>query len=581
MRVRIVNGIVIFIFLFIALNILNIEVIQGRKFRILSNQNCIRLIPQKGSRGNILDRRGNIIVDNNLSYNVMVSSSGNSGIDKTLLGTARILNTNFKDLKDTFRHKYTASFMPTTIAKNIDVKKAIALEELKPDLDNIMIQPYPLRSYPYGRLACHVLGYLNEIDLWRLTKLANYGYKTKDIVGFGGVEEKYDYFLRQEAGGLSVEVDHRGRLVTVLGFKPPRNGKDIELTIDLKIQKIAEESLRGRNGSVILMDPHSGEIIAMTNNPNFDPSAFVKKSDASISNLFADLDAPFINRAITGVYPAGSVFKLVVATAALETGKINSSTTFTCTGSTYVGRQEFSCWDTHNLQNLTAAITNSCNVFFYRSGLLVGASAIYDYATQFGFSHSTSIDLPYEAAGFVPSPLLRKIYGFSRYSGIPLLAGKNWFDGDTANFAIGQGELLVTPIQVIRMMAVFANRGTLVTPYIIKTIDGENIVNLKRSAVRLSLKESTISYIRQGLRGVVADPKGTANALSSLPISVAGKTGTAQVSRGQPHGWFAGFFPYQSPKFVICVFLEHGGSGHAASIVAKQIIESMIKEGLI
>ena len=570
MRVKIVSWIVIFGFLFLALNILNIELIQGRKFENLSNQNCIRLIPQEGSRGRILDRQGNIIIDNNLSYDVMVAPYENDQINKTLLGLANILNANFKDMKDTFRNKYIASFMPVTIAKNIDVKKAIALEELKPDLDNIMIQPYPLRSYPYGRLACHVLGYLNEIDLWRLTKLANYGYKTRDIVGFGGVEEKYDYFLRQEAGGLSVEVDHRGRLVSVLGFRPPRNGKDIQLTIDLKIQKIVEENLKGRNGSVILMDPYSGEIIAMANKPNFNPSVFVKKSDSSILNLFADSDAPFINRAISGVYPAGSIFKLVVATAALETGKINLSTTFSCPGSTYIGKQKFSCWNTHNLQNLTSAITNSCNVFFYRTGLLIGAQTIYDYAIKFGFSHPTAIDLPYEAGGYVPSPLLKKIYRF-----------RNWFDGDTANLAIGQGELLVTPIQIIRMMTVFANKGTLVTPYIVKAIDGEDIVNLKSRAVRLSLKNSTINYIRQGLRSVVADPKGTANALSSLPVSVAGKTGTAQVHQSSPHGWFVGFFPYQTPKFVICVFLEHGGSGHASSLVAKQIIEGMIQEGLI
>src|SRR3989338_4536084 len=179
MRIRIVSWIIIFGFLFLAFNILNTELIQGRKFKNLSNQNCIRLIPQDGSRGRILDRQGNIIVDNNLSYNVMVSPYGSNGIDKTLLGTARILNVDFKDLKDAFRNKYIASFMPTTIAKNIDVKKAIALEELKQELDNIIIQPYPLRSYPYGRLACHALGYLNEIDRWRLTKLANYGYKTR------------------------------------------------------------------------------------------------------------------------------------------------------------------------------------------------------------------------------------------------------------------------------------------------------------------------------------------------------------------------------------------------------------------
>ncbi|PIP20177.1 MAG: penicillin-binding protein 2 [Candidatus Omnitrophica bacterium CG23_combo_of_CG06-09_8_20_14_all_40_11] len=570
MRVRIVNWLVIATFLFIALNILNMEVIQGKKFKNLSNQNCIRLIPQEGSRGRILDRQGNIIVDNNLSYNVMVSSYANIGIDKTLLAAARILNVDFKVLQTTFRNKYIAPFMPTTIAKNIDVKKAIALEELKPDLDNIIIQPYPLRSYPYGRLACHIIGYLNEIDRWRLTKLANYGYKTKDIVGFGGVEEKYDYLLRQEAGGLSVEVDHRGRLVSVLGFKPPSNGKDIQLTIDLKIQKIAEENLKGRNGSVIIMEPYSGEIIALASSSNFNPSVFLKQSDSAVVSLLDNSDAPFINRAISGVYPAGSVFKLVVATAALETGKISLSTAFYCPGSIYIGKQKFSCWDTHNQQNLIGAITHSCNVFFYRTGLLVGAQNIYDYALKFGFSHPTAIDLPYEASGFVPSPLWKKIYRL-----------RNWFEGDTANLAIGQGELLVTPLQITRMMAIFANRGTLVTPYIVKAINGQGVANFKRRAVTLSLKESTINYIRQGLRSVVSDAHGTADLLSDLPVSVAGKTGTAQVAHGQPHGWFVGFFPYQAPKFVICVFLEHGGSGYTSSIVAKQIIESMVKEGVI
>jgi penicillin-binding protein 2 len=570
MRINIINRIVIFLFLFLGLGILNTEVIQSKRFRELSNKNCIRLLPQKGSRGRILDRNGAIIVDNYLTFDVMVSSYGESEVNKTLSSVAKILDADFGGLKDKFRNSYIAPFMPTTIAKNIDIKKAIALEELKQDLDNIIIQPYPLRRYPYRKLACHAIGYLNEIDRWRLTKLASYGYKTKDIVGFGGIEEKYDYYLHQEEGGLSVEVDHRGRLVSVLGFKLPSNGKDIQLTLDLEIQKIAEESLNGRNGSVIIMEPYSGEIITLASSPSFDPSVFVKKSDSAVVSLLDDSSASLVNRASSGVYPAGSVFKLVVATAALETGKINLSTTFYCPGSTYIGKQEFSCWDTHNLQNLIGAITHSCNIFFYRTGLLVGAQNIYDYALKFGFSHPTAIDLPYEASGFVPSPLWKKVYRL-----------KNWFDGDTANLAIGQGELLVSPLQITRMMAVFANRGTLVKPYIVKAIGGRDITSLRRKAITLSLKESTINYIRQGLRSVVSDAYGTAKVLSDLPVSVAGKTGTAQVGRGQPHGWFVGFFPFQEPKFVICIFLEHGGSGHASSIVAKQIIERMIQEKLI
>ncbi|MDD5167161.1 MAG: penicillin-binding transpeptidase domain-containing protein, partial [Candidatus Omnitrophica bacterium] len=456
------------------------------------------------------------------------------------------------------------------IAKNIEVNKAIALEELKTSLAGIIIQLQPLRNYPYRSLGAHVIGYLGEIDRWRLTKLEDYGYMTKDIVGFGGVEEKYDYYLRQEEGGLSVEVDSRGRLVRVLGFRPPRNGKDMQLTLNLQIQKIAEEKLANRKGAVVIMEPYSGAIIAMASAPVFNPAAFVNKSGESISNIFNDRDAPLVNRAISAVYPAGSVFKPIVAAAALEAGKINLSTSFLCQGSTFVGKQEFKCWETHGWQNLTAAIAHSCNVFFYKTGLLVGAQSIHDYAIKFGLARPTAFELPYEAGGFIPSPLWRKINKF-----------KNWFDGDTANLSIGQGDVSVTPLQMARVMAVFANGGYLVTPYIVKAIDGQDVSSYHRRVARCPVKASTINYIREGMRGVVSDPKGTGNVLSSLTVSVAGKTGTAQAPPGQAHAWFTGFFPYKNPKFVICVFLERGGPGYYSSVIAKQIIEALIAEGLM
>lgn len=570
MRTRIVNFAVISVFLFLALGILNLQVIQNKRFRELSNKNSIRLLPQPGSRGRILDRKNNIIVDNYLSYDVMILPQEGTEVDKVLMKISRILDTDFKDLKKTFESNLRMPFLPVTIAKNIDVREAMALEELKLDIPGIIIQPHPQRVYPYGRLACHLLGYLSEIDHWRLKKLADYGYKTKDIMGFGGVEERYDYYLRQKEGGLSVEVDHRGRLVRLLGFRPPRSGKDIQLTLDLKIQKIVEDNLKGKKGSVIVLDPYTGEILALANNPNFNPSVFINKKDASIAELFNNRDAPLLNRSISGYYPPGSVFKLVLATAALQTGKINPSTTFSCPGSIHIGRQEFSCWNTHNKQNLHDAITHSCNVFFYRTGILLGAQLIHDYALKFGLSKPTSIDLPYETSGFVPNPLWKRIYRF-----------QGWFEGDTANLSIGQGELLVTPLQMARMMAVFANGGNLMTPYIVKAIDGQDISVYQKKITPIPIRESTLDYIKQALRDVVSDPTGTASILSSLPFSLAAKTGTAQVQRGKPHGWFVGFFPFKSPRFVICVLLEHAGSGRFSGILTKQIIEEMLKEGLI
>lgn len=570
MRVRIAGLAAAFIFLFIILWLMNLQVIGGRKFRELSDRNCIRLLPQEGSRGNIFDRRGSLIAGSQLSYDVMVMPGQEEGLDRLLSDISRVTGIGLGDLRDKFKKGYISLFTPVTVARNIDVKKAIALEELKSEHSGVVIQPRPLRYYPYARLAVHLLGYLGEIDHWRLTKLEGYGYKTKDIVGFGGVEERYDYYLRQEEGGLSVEVDHRGRFVRVLGFRPPKSGKDIRLSLDLKIQKIVEDNFVDRKGSVIIMDPFSGEIIAMASSPNFNPASFVTEAGPRINSLFNDPAAPMINRSISGLYPAGSVFKVIVVAAALETGKIRASTSFYCPGSLRLGRQEFNCWNTHNQQDLFGALTHSCNVFFYRTGLLVGPDLIHDYALKLGLSKPTGIDLPYEAGGFIPSSLWRKVYKF-----------KNWFDGDTLNLSIGQGDVLVTPIQLTRMMAVFANNGFLVTPHVLKAIEERDFSGAQRKAVKVSLKASTIEYIRRGLRNVVADPTGTANVLSTPLVAVAGKTGTVQVSRGQPHAWFVGFFPFKEPKFVICVFLEHGGSGIASCILTRQILEMMIKEGLV
>ena len=570
MRIKIVIGAIVAGLLFLLFGLLNLQILHGRTFKELSKKNCIRILTQPGARGRILDRHGNVLIGNRVYYDVLILPPDNDELDNVMTTLARYLDKSAEELKALFFRRYFAESIPVTVAENIDIKKAIALEELKWIMPNIVIQPHPLRDYPYGRLASHVVGYLNEIDHWRLTKLRDYGYKTKDIVGFGGIEEKYDYYLRQEEGALTVEVDHRGSFIRILGLKPPKNGKDVQLTLDIKIQKIAEDALRDSKGTVILMNPGNGEIIAMASSPDFSPAAFIKKSDPYISGLLDDTSAPFLNRAISGIYPAGSIFKPIVATAALETGKINTATTVLCTGGIHLGSQEFSCWSEHGPENMFAALVHSCNTYFYKAGIAAGAQALHDYAIRFGLSKPTAVDLPYESTGFVPSPLWKRIHRF-----------KSWFAGDTANFAIGQGDLLVTPLQLARMMAVFANKGKLVTPYAVKAVSGRDISEYQKKVTRVAIKLKTIDYIRQALRSVVSEPDGTGNILSALAVAVAGKTGTVQVSSGLPHGWFVGFFPFQNPRFVICVFLEHGGSGQASCALAKQIIEMMNQEGLI
>ncbi len=567
MRLKVFNFIIILFFLFIGFGVFNLSIIQGKQFKYLAEKNCVRLLSQPGARGKIFDRNGDILVDNHLSYDVMILPQEKKQIDKSLSVISEVLSVNLKGLKDRFKKGYIAAFIPVVVAQNVDIKKAIALGELKFDYSNIIIQPRPVRDYPFGKLACHVIGYLNEIDHWRLTKLKDYGYETKDIVGFGGIEEKFDYYLRQQDGALLIEVNHLGKFVRVLGIKPPGDGKSIQLTLDLKIQKIVEDALGDKRGSVILMDPYSGAIVAMANSPGFDPALFINKSASSLANLG---EAALINRAVSGGYPAASVFKLVSACAGLETNKINLFTTYLCLGSMRIGNRDFGCWQTHREENLADAIAHSCDVFFYKTGLLLGAQVIHDYAVKFCLSKQTGIDLPYENNGFVPEPLWKRIHKL-----------QNWFDGDTANFVIGQGDLLVTPIQIARLMAVFANRGVLVTPYIVKNVGGKDISGSQQKKNIISIKETIIDYVRKDLRGVISEPSGTANVLADLPVSVAGKTGTAQVSLNRTHGWFAGFFPFNNPKFVICVLQENNGSGHTASVLTKQIIEEMIKENLI
>jgi len=570
MKARIVVWMVWGILFFLVLGLLNLELIHGKDYQDLGNKNCVRLISQNGSRGNILDRDGFIIAGNNLSYDLMILPQDNLQREKIILSASRVLGISADYLRKAFKRGYISSSVPVTLARNINVKEAIALAELKVELPAIIVQQNPLRSYPNGALAANVLGYVSEIDRWRLTKLEDYGYKTKDIVGFGGLEEKYDYYLRQDEGGVSFEVDHRGKIIRTLGFKPPINGKDIQLTLNTKIQKIAETFLADRRGAVVIMDPYTGEIFAMASSPGFDPAVFAQKNNDEITRLFSDPHSLLINRAISSTYPAGSIFKIIVAAAALESKKINKNTSFLCQGSSKVGNREFKCWGTHGIQNLEAALIHSCDVFFYKTGLLVGAQCVYDYALKFGLSKTTSFELPYEEAGFIPSPLLRRINKF-----------KNWYDGDTANLSIGQGDVLVTPLQITRMIAVFANGGYLVTPYIVKAIDGRDISVYQQRSEKLNLKKSTFDYIKEGLRGVVSDPTGTASVLSGIPVALAGKTSTAQAPPGQPHAWFAGFFPYSNPKFVICVLLEHGGPGYLSCVTAKEIIQEMINQGLV
>ena len=575
MRLKTFHIIIIILFVIPAVGIVYLQMGKGDYYYDLSKRNYIRLIPLIASRGKVFDRNGEILIDNIPSFNLAIlpqefSNQTKDERNKTILSLSKILKVDKAKLKHNFKKSYIAPFSPVIISKNIPREKAIILEEAKLSLPGTFIQIKPKRFYPYGKVCAHILGYTGLIDRSKITRLKDYGYKIKDIIGYTGIEEEYDRYLRGEDGGLQVKVDHRGRQKMLLGMRSAKKGKNLTLTIDIRIQQAAFESLAGHIGAVVVMNSQTGEILAMVSSPSFNSNIFSQAGSNSKKRwLFNDSSAPLLNRAISGLYSPGSVFKVVGAIAALEKNKINTKTRFLCTGKLKIGNRKFKCWSEHGSQDLREAIIHSCNVFFYNLGLLTGPGFLSKYAIMFGLGRVSGIDLPYESKGNVPNPLRRKM---SR--------GRKWQNGDTANFSIGQGELLVTPIQIVKVMASIVNGGKLLRPYFLKKIEGESIQQ-RNNFTKLKVKNKNLKLIKSYLREAVSDPTGTSHVLNLTGLPIGGKTGTAQAGRKKSHAWFAGFCPFEKPKVVFCVLLEHGGSSYNASLVAKRLFKKLSNENLL
>lgn len=567
MRINKVRFLIELLFVILVMGAFYLQIMRGNSYFSLSIRQSVRVIPFEGVRGKILDRNGEIIVDNRVSYNISVLPREFKQNSDSLNKLAALLKKSASEINKTIKKDFISASRPIIVAKDVDKKTAFLIEENKFALPAVVVQVIPKRSYPYHNSASHLLGYLSRIDRWRVTKLKDYGYEVKDMVGLTGIEESLEQVLRAQGGGIQLEVDHQGGMSRVLGFRQSRHGKDVHLTIDIRIQKLIENAFAGRRGAAVLMEPDSGKIIALASFPDFSPHMFLEEDNAEyINGLLTDSDAPLLNRAISGQYPLGSVFKVVSAIAALEKKKITAEKRFFCPGRMLAGLKEFNCWSIHYSQDLLEALTHSCNVYFYHLALLLGADTLSEYAGRFGLGKPTGIDLPYETQGFVPSVLARRI------------KLRNWYDGDTANLGIGQGDLLVTPIQAVRFMAAVANGGSLVEPYIVERIDTQELK--PKPAVDLGLGPKIIKAVIEGLKQVVNAETGTAN-IGWGDLRVAGKTGTAQVNNKLSHGWFVGFLPYDKPRLVFCFFLEHTGPSIHAVTLAHQVFKQLQEEGLI
>ncbi len=549
-------------FIIIISGLIYYQLIKGEYFFNRSISNYIRLIPQPAPRGLILDRKGRVLVKNALKFEICVflKEVNNELFQKI----GDLLELEPQILKRNFKSNFIAPFIPTVIFATTDRDKILKIEE--ENFSEILIRTRPERyvNFPYS--LSHIVGFVRKISKGELF-LRKYGYDLQEEIGYAGLELFYENYLRGKPGGVQVEIDAEGRVNRILGERKPLPGKNISLSLDMEMQEIAYKSLKGYRGSLILMDSSSGKILAMASRPSFNVNLFTGDKNY-FKKITKNSLRPLVNRVIQGEYPLGSVFKTVVGLAGLEERKLFKNTKFLCQGVFKLKDVEFRCWSSHGWQDLVGGLLHSCNIFFYNVGLKIGAKAIEKYARLLGLGRLTGIDLPFEKKGLVPSVSWKERH-----------LGKSWYPGDTLNFSIGQGYLLATPLQTAVLLNFFATRGWLIQPYLVEKIGDLKISLRRKEAIGVNLKN--IQLINKGLREAVRNREGTAHILESLNLKIAGKTGTAQVRGKHPHAWFAGFFPYKKPKYVLVVMLENGGSSLNACKVAYNFLSQLKEKNLL
>ncbi len=579
-------------FIFILSRLWYLQITRGEEFTRLAENNRIRIRRVPASRGMILDRDKRILVDNRPSFQVSLVPEDIDDVDQVVSRIAKILKTEPEEVKPKITHKNSRPpFFPVLVKGDISREELALLETHKMDLPGMFIDVFPRRSYNYNSLASHLMGYLGEIDDSELQKMKTRGYQLGDFIGKDGVERQWENFLKGIDGGRQVEVDSVGREIGVLSSVAPHPGHNVVLTIDLEIQRTMEALLDGKIGAAVAMDPMSGRILAMASSPSFNSDLFASgiREDDWLSLLNTPFH-PLQNKAIQGQYPPGSVFKIITAFAALEEGVVTPEETLKCRGIYRLGTQEYRCWRKggHGIVRLRRALVESCDVYFYEVARRLGIEKIAHYAREFGFGSKTGIAWGDEKPGLIPTPDWKR----EKYN-------EPWYEGETLVSGIGQGAILVTPLQMANMISAIANGGILYRPQVVHRVEDieGSLVKAYPSSVsrRVSVSHKTLRLIREALRGVVNDPRGTGKAARIKGIPVCGKTGTAQVVkleiseeieneediplRYRDHAWFVAYAPEENPSIAVAVLIQHGGHGaSAAAPVARKIIETALQK---
>ncbi len=583
-RLPLLAAFIILVIVILFIRLWYLQVVKGAYYQEQAENNRIRPVMLRPPRGVIYDRSGRPLVENELVFDVSLIPEDAPDLDATIEKLSAIVKVTPDAIRKALEeaNDVRTSYDPVKIREEAPWDEVAVVEAHQDDLPGAIIEPEHLRHYPYGELASHQFGYIGKVSQSQRKKVqADIGMLT----GQSGLEKIYDKLLRGVAGRRMIQVNAAGRKVKDLGIEEPKPGTDIYLTIDLDAQKAAEEGLGSRAGAVVAMDPNTGEILALTSHPSYDPNLFPRGiSPKDWVQLMKDPSHPMYNRAIQSVYPPGSTFKIIVALAGLESGVIKLDDKVTCKGFLTSGRHSFRCWKKggHGAVSLHQALVESCDVYFYTMGERIGWDRVAEYARKLGYGSLTGILLPDEKPGLIPTTAWKK-----------KRTGEAWYPGDTYINSIGQGFVLVSPIQACQMMSAVANGGSFFRPQLLKQTrnreTGEvNVISPEHTG-SVTLDPNVLEEVRSALAGVVNEPGGTAHAAATPLAIVAGKTGTAQViaqkvsgrklsDETKDHAWFVGFAPVDNPKIAVAVVVEHGGhGGSAAAPIAKKVIEEYLK----
>ena len=535
---------------------------QGKANLAKADNNRTRIVPKPPVRGSILDRKGRILANNRLSYSAYLWPKAQrqenwSEIRHILATILEIPPEKIQERVEQAGYGYS-TLIP--IASNLTTAQITGIEEYRHELKWVEVDIGNVRSYPFKQVAAHILGYTREINQTELSQRKQDGYRLGDVIGKMGIEATLEQNLRGQWGGLKLEVDGSGRIRRFLGENPAKTGENLTLTIDIEVQKVAEQVLGKRRGAIVALNPNNGAVLALASYPSFDPNIF---SDRITPETWKQLQAkgnPFLNMALRG-FPPASTFKVVTATAGLESGKYPPNTILGTYPALNVNGTLFREWNKKGFGRMgyVGSLAWSSNTFYGQIGRGVGGKALIKWARNYGFGKKTGIELTGETAGLIADDAWKR-QRFNNWG---------WTTGDTVNMSIGQGFTTATPLQVAVMFAAVANNGYVVKPHLL-SVDSDR---KQQERVNINLKPNTLTTLKKGLRAVVAGGTGGRLNIPELPPS-AGKSGTAEAPPGEPHTWFGAFAPYQNPQIVVVAFVEHSGGG--GSSVAAPLVRDVM-----